>query len=865
MAIAAEEAGVLSAAELSRRFEEQVKPVLEFNCYDCHSDGFGEAGIEFDAMNPDLVAGSDAEKWHLALDAINRAEMPPADYGELAAEDRRAVTGWIDAALDAARAARTDRPPTVARLTKVQYATTLQELLGVPIRFGGGLPDDARSKSGFTNAAATQEFSPLLIEMYTDIAREALGKAIVTGEKPEALRFRVTVGDGLGVGRDAMKPSGYKTEAIEPDHVRVEPLGPDGGVVGWNAGPDHPAFLEFERRIGVDMRGSRVQKPKHADESYRVVPQRYAVAADGIVLQSAFARKEVSPASWWAPSPNAKVLLQKVMPPEGPFAVRVTARAGEGDGPDRVPALRAFVGSRTDDGLEYATLGPSRQLASAGRHEFEFFDYFENVPSPNAGSLIDSEPLSGILIVGVWNDDFVTDPYAVGSELVVESIEVEAPHYPVWPPASHTQIFFEDPLRESDRDEYTRRVLTRFMGRAFRRPVGEDEVARYHRFWSDIAPTFETYEEGVLETLVAVLCSPHFLHIDQPPTETAEEHRLASKLAYFLWDGPPDAWLLEQAERGVLYESLDETIRVMLRDGRSRRFVETFASEWLRMDRQEAMSIDVDTFPDYTRYVAADMREETVEYLRHAFVNDLPARTLIDSDFAMLNQTLAEFYGIEGVRGPEFRPVAVEPLVGRGGLLTQGAFLVGHSDGSQPHPIKRAVWLKERILGERPPAPPPNVPEIDPDTPGFQNLTLKEQLELHRDKGSCRDCHAKIDPYGVVFEGLDAVGRFREVAKGRPVDAATVLPDGTEVDGVADLKAYILNSRYESFLESFAEHLYAYATKRDVTYFDDPAIEEICHAAAADDRLASIVAAVIRTDAFLGLPHAGPAIARTNP
>ncbi len=232
---------------------------------------------------------------------------------------------------------------------------------------------------------------------------------------------------------------------------------------------------------------------------------------------------------------------------------------------------------------------------------------------------------------------------------------------------------------------------------------------------------------------------------------------------------------------------------------------------------------------------------------------NLSLLTFVDSDFAMLNENLAEFYGIEGVVGTHFRPVPITPDMRRGGLLSQGAFLCGHSDGTQAHPIKRAVWLKEKILGSPPPPPPPNVPELNPETPGFEKLTLKEQLELHRSKASCVDCHRKIDPYGVVFEYYDAVGRYREQAKGRPIDAKSELPDGVVVDGVDQLKTYLLDSKRQEVTKSVVSHLFAYAVGRNVSFADEAEIERIVSRVAADDfHLQTAILAIVESPAFAG-------------
>ena len=217
----------------------------------------------------------------------------------------------------------------------------------------------------------------------------------------------------------------------------------------------------------------------------------------------------------------------------------------------------------------------------------------------------------------------------------------------------------------------------------------------------------------------------------------------------------------------------------------------------------------------------------------------------------MLNQNLAEFYGIKGVKGNAFRPVKLTNRYTRGGLLSQGSFLTGHSDGVQAHAIKRGVWIKEKILGDPPPPPPPNVPELDPEKPGFENLTLKEQLFLHRNKVSCMDCHRKIDPYGVVFENYDASGRHRLTFNGEAIDSNSILPDGTEVIGIQGIKNYILEHKTQDFVKSLVKNLFAYATGRDYSYKDEKEINRIVKKVIQDNyKFRTVIEEVVSSPSF---------------
>ncbi|HIF01579.1 MAG TPA: DUF1588 domain-containing protein [Planctomycetes bacterium] len=233
----------------------------------------------------------------------------------------------------------------------------------------------------------------------------------------------------------------------------------------------------------------------------------------------------------------------------------------------------------------------------------------------------------------------------------------------------------------------------------------------------------------------------------------------------------------------------------------------------------------------------------------------------------MLNERLAKHYGIDGVTGTGFKRVALKPEHRRGGLLTHASMLLGNSTGEDSHPIKRAVWILERLLDEPPAQPPANVPALDSETPGFDKLTLKEQLKVHRQDTACVSCHLKIDPWGIPLENYDATGLYRSKAirltassKGRsrrkvtkaPLDATETMPDGQAIDGVQQLKDYMLAKKKDQFARAMVVKMMAYALGRSLEFSDEEEVQRLAGGFQEEGyRLGLLIETIVASELFL--------------
>lgn len=823
-----------------------VTPILTRYCQGCHGPEKQKGGMRVDLLDLDVVRGKDTERWHAVLENLHKGEMPPEDKPQPTDAERRLLIGWLEAGVaEAARLRQAQAASLLRRLTREQYTNTLRDLLGVDSDYTRLLPPESPSKMGMLNDGGVLQSSTLHLEQTMKIARVALDRALSFGPPPPAWRFRFVFGPQT-VQTAKKVDLGYQAQPLKEGEYLVETFAGAGPVRTPTLTPKG----EIRERCYVDLRGS-------TDYDAKASPKRYAVSDRGLMLMPAKPHVEREAQIWQGPNPNVSLVLRD-FPTEGAFVLRVTVARASPEG--EAPWLRAFAGNRLDDGMEYATFDRPRRIdAPPGEPQvIEFRGRLENLPLPIVDPE-DKEFLANMMVIGVWNDVLVTRPDVTSPALVIRSIEFEGPVVDEWPTASHRRVFFDDTLEARPR-EYARQILERFLTRAFRRPPTRAQLGRYLSFWSRQRAGGVGFKEAVRDTLAAALSSPSFLHhVEESNGRRLDEHALASRLSYFLWNTMPDDELSSLAARGQLRANLQAQATRMLADARARPFFTSYAAQWLDLGALDRVRVDVKLQPRFTRFVKEDMRTETGRYLERLFVENRPLGELVDAESTMLNQNLAQFYGVPGVVAPEFRPVSLAATSRRGGLLEQGSFLVGHSTGDDSHPIKRGVWLAKKILDDPPPPPPPNVPEIDRENPEIAKLPVKAQLELHRNKEACRDCHRKLDPWGIPFEGLDAAGLPRvEITRqvhGTPfksrVEAATELADGTKVDGLGQLKAYLLRERRDQIRRSAARHLAAYALGRTPGFVDEEVLRQVAmQAKAKGDGLRDLLLAVVESEAF---------------
>lgn len=478
-----------------------------------------------------------------------------------------------------------------------------------------------------------------------------------------------------------------------------------------------------------------------------------------------------------------------------------------------------------------------------------------------------------------------------GPGLAVEWVEIEGPLHDIWPPESHRRIFGDLPQEPAgirdfrNRVEVTskdplndaQRILTNFTRRAFRRAVTDRDVEPLvmlfqHKLAGTNGEEKSSFEQALRVALKAALVAPDFL-FRREPVGAVDDFVLASRLSYFFWSTMPDDELLKLAEAGRLTQKdeLKRQVERLLASPKAVAFTENFVGQWLGLRDIDFTEPDRRLYPEFDDLLKSAMVQESQLFFNEILQHDLSITHFVSSDFTLLNERLAQHYGIPGVEGHAFRKVKLPPESHRGGVLTMASVLKVTANGTNTSPVVRGAWVLDRVLGMPPEPPPPGVPAVEPDIRGA--TTIREQLVKHRQIESCAACHVEIDPPGFALESFDVIGGWREyyrsVGNGKPVmidgkrmsylrgkdvDPSDVLPDGRRFQGIDELKQLLLADK-EQIARAFATRLLTYALGRAPEPSLRAQIDVLVKDAKSNDYgLRSLIHALIAHACFSGLP-----------
>ena len=688
-------------------FEKEIQPLMEKYCVACHGPDKVKAELRIDELNPDLFGGFDAEHWEEVYNQLSIGEMPPYDEPQPSSKERDVITAWLADELRAAAAAKrsTGGSNVVRRLTRYEYNNTLRDLLGLDLDFAKNLPPEGAAKEGFVNNSDVLTTSGLHIEYFQRIGAEAIRRALVLGDEPEAFVLEFSPLDHLP------KAKGNEGELSKAEKKKR------------NRGPKGPVIVS-----GGEL-------------------------SDGLVTLPSVAPPASDSKKPFQNGAMIRVNTQKI-PTEGPL--RITVRARSNAEPIEAPQLAVVLGHDAGN-----SASPLEYLGSLEVSGGKLRDYtFEG--------LLDRFPLSGgtlktQFVVIQSRFDAGTAEVETLPSLSIDTVKIEAGAYGTWPPKSRTRILVSDDIRE-----VLSGFMKRAYRRPATKEEIERMTTLYETLREGGVEHEDAVVETLAAVLAApgflLLAEPSA----DSERRQLNDWELASRLSYFLWSTMPDEQLFDLAESGKLRDPavLASEVGRMLADEKAEAFFENFTTQWLHLDAIYNVAINPEFFPGFQEPTKDVMVAETVAFFTELMKSNRSALDLIDSQDAMLNGKLAELYGIPGVAGEKMRLVSLPADSHRGGILTHGSILTANSSGDDTHPILRGVWVLERLLGDPPPPPPPAVPTLAESDDTGERQSLKQKLEAHRDQEACATCHMKIDPWGVAFENYDGIGVWRDSTAG---------------------------------------------------------------------------------------------------
>lgn len=847
---------LFSAVADAGSYETDIRPFLTSYCVSCHGPDKQKADLRLDKLDPDLINGSDADMWQEVLDLINVGEMPPEEARKKPKRSERqtivdALTRSFRQAMEARRS--TGGRNVIRRLTAYEYNNTLRDLLGLDLQYAVDLPPEGTAKEGFNNNSSVLGTSALHIEYFERIARSALERIILA-----------------------------PTEQPTPYFVRVEP------ELAFKAEP--PAVTGDKKKkqrkpkgrsgTGYDIKGDHFVPDKNVrGPLFKIDHGERSTDGNGVLLAGNrpsdkvgdpfAADRKIGGAQGDGRSgyqPEFRVEMYEV-PHDAPVLIRIRASAVPGKG-ESYPRLSFELGSFRGAGVSDQKEAANVEIRSTDPETYEFVVHGANFPFQSNKP---GRP-SYFRIFNDYRRGTSQLTYEELPKLNIDWVEIKANHYETWPSPQRRSILFESENR-NDESLYAREVIARFMTRAYRRPVSDAEVDRKVALFQKLRTQESSFETTLVSTLTAVLCSSNFLLISEPEETIVKDvttkrrrlndYELASRLSYFLWSSMPDETLFELAAREQLHQPsvLLAQVKRMIADPKSAGFSRNFASQWLDLGGIHRLAVNPEFF-DFKEKDKVLFEEESIQFVNQVLQSDLGITNFIDSDFAMLNPDLARHYRISGVSGGSFQRHAINKAHHRGGLMTQASMLFGNSTGSETHPIKRGVWVLERMLDDPPAPPPPNVPDLpEPEGKDLATLSLKERLVEHAQVESCRDCHAKIDPWGVPFENYNALGQWREgssdplVKKEHQavnIDPSTQLKNGKQLQNLDDLKDYILTEKKSQFRRAVVRKVMAYSLGRYLEFSDRSAVDSICESVENEnDSFQTLIEQVVISEPFL--------------
>ncbi|MEM7144237.1 MAG: DUF1592 domain-containing protein [Verrucomicrobiota bacterium] len=801
--------------------EQGFRAFLDKHCVQCHGPDKEKGDVRFDQLPLSSLNADHLETWKTALEQVTEFDMPPEDDLALSDEEIAHFKNYLEPAIASALDNVSREQVVLRRLNQEEYRNTVRDLFGINIT----VEDPARSvppdevAHGFDNLGSALTISDLHIDAYLAAAEDVVSRweaRAAAAAEADSFRLEVPVAPGekpliywRGLNRteeyidlmhSAWTNRRFKT-FVFPAKQTDNRLLPHGGtyritVDAETLHTDDPRGAEIIAKLGLDWEPDPEETPR-----FGFFLRRPARSITPNIDQRV--------ATFELEHGERKTMSVETWLPGGLYTLGINFDSGPRFDPSQTAALLYL--------MKQKRITNPKEISTGYDGEFSELRNVMKRPSETQQAIVDhigSLPLPRIRFHSIVIEGPLEDQNAPTTDYL---------------------------SRVNEDTNFQREELTRFARRTFRRPVTEEELQPYFEY---------AEKNGYRGALKAMLCSPHFLY-HRENDGNLNDHAIANRLSYFLWNSMPDDELFELASVGKLRDEsvLRAQLTRMLADEKAQSFYDRFTHQWLGLGNMDDMPAS-QNFVVYHDFFIKDLfREETTRFFEHLLKTNAPAADLVHADYTFMNSALARHYRHEGVTGSAFEKVALKDPQRRG-LLGQGSVLTTSANGIDTSPVVRGIWVLEHLLGTPPAPPPPDVEVLEPDTTG--TTTIREMYAAHRTQAECNRCHEDIDPLGFALENFNPVGQWRDQYEGGlPVDATGQMPDGREFQNVEGLRDLMRGSTIDLVAKHLLTNFLTTATGREMTVADDEEIQSILASTAKDGhRLNDLLFATLTSQAF---------------
>jgi len=864
----------LLGAELEprARLDDRHHEFFRQNCIACHGAEKQKGKLRLDQLPFSITNVETADRWQKVLNALNSGDMPPEDSKQ---PDKNAKVELLDDlanTLVVARKVLSDQGGqiTMRRLNRREYKNTIRDLLGVDLDVSE-LPADGGAGT-FDTVGSGLFMSSDQFEQYQALARQALDEAWLrfrSAPQHKKLHLEAEAGTVERVAKSlAERIDGHKRYESWTAEVDAAANRPENRETLENFRKAHPGSTKAIYLFWEKFRGA--PSPTHFGFHDAIYADHLGLGQwdHDVPNQTAWLNRPETKSGIFisiydnAVCPEFQFNVGSDWPP-GDYVVRVRIAAT-----DKAPQDRRFVefGIRGGGGVfsRVSTHQVSGTMADPKTIEIPI-----TIPATGGRSFYFTEiglhDDFGDKALRIFNEAKQRNGVGPDFNLWIDWVEIEGP-FPMraTPLAIETlkSLFNGDGQKFQAAD--VRGAIERFESCAFRGCAPSPAfVDRLMKVFEMRRASGESFELAIREILSIVLASPHFLYLSEPVDEKQSRElsslELAARLSYFLWSAPPDEILLDLAMRGELKkpEVLSRQVDRLLENPKSFDFICGFTQQWLNLERLELFQFDTKLYSDFDKSTQAAAREEVFRALAYLMREDQSLTNLLKSDFVVVNGLLANYYGLDGVIGDEFRKVALPKDSPRGGLLGMAAILAMGSNGERTSPVERGAWVLRKLLNDPPPPAPANVPQIS--RLEGKLLTTRERMRAHQEEPQCASCHRKIDPIGFGLENFNAAGKWRTEdyfqsknagKKSWGVDPAGAFHNGPEFKNYFELRDLVA-AKPEKFARGFTEALIEYALGRPYGFSDETLAKSIVqHAQRKDFACREFIHALVASTAF---------------